>query len=460
MNNASNNKRASGVPVKEKNSKVITCSQVNIDGLSKHSKIALDKFIHDNNVDIIALQEVGSNQPTEDIFTKKKFFYHYGVKGVGLGISTKLKPEKVADLNNSDIDATFTVLSLGNSSLVVGSCYCRPEINSSKSLKDLLKHLDKAWKWCKDNKIKSMVVFGDFNSRSTLWGDSVINARGKVLEEYIEKRNDVLLHSPGERTFLHSAGGSVIDLSLSFGDISSRLTTPWTEHCYTLFSGAPQKGHIPVLQNMLTHHYESEERKQVFDYDSADWDMWHGKAKSLFAEALVTEYLNPTSMFEKFLSIVNEYSIDHIPMKTACRHSKPFWSDRLSVLSVELQQAQKEYKIKSDPVNKINKELCSEAFKEALTSEKNEWIHQKLEGLNTQETLLFWQRYKRIFKPKGDSFIGHLQKDKGLAQTDEEKEEVLFETFFTGSHLKNKVFDDSWVEFVEDSIENIKACYL
>ena len=257
---------------------------------------------------------------------------------------------------------------------------------------------------------------------------------------------------------MHSAGGSVIDLSLSFGDISSRLTTPWTEHCYTLFSGAPQKGHIPVLQNMLTHHYESEERKQVFDYDSADWDMWHGKAKSLFAEALVTEYLNPTSMFEKFLSIVNECSIEHIPMKTACRHSKPFWSDRLSVLSVELQQAQKEYKIKSDPVNKINKELCSEAFKEALTSEKNEWIHQKLEGLNTQETLLFWQRYKRIFKPKGDSFIGHLQKDKGLAQTDEEKEEVLFETFFTGSHLKNKVFDDSWVEFVEDSIENIKAC--
>ena len=38
------------------------------------------------------------------------------------------------------------------------------------------------------------------------------------------------------------------------------------------------------------------------------------------------------------------------------------------------------------------------------------------------------------------------------------KEEVIFETFFTGSHLKTRVFDDSWEEFVEDSIENIKAC--
>ena len=446
------------IPVKENCPKVITCSQVNIDGLSKHSTIALDKFISNNKIDIIALQEVGSNQPADDVFNNKKFFYHHGVKGVGLGINTKFKPEKVADLSCPDIDATFTVVSLEKTSMVVGSCYCRPEINSSKSLKELLKHLDTAWKWCKDNKIQSMVIFGDFNSRSILWGDSINNARGKVLEDYIEKRSDVLLHSPGKRTFLHSSGGSVIDLSLSYGDISSKLTTPWTEHCYTLFSGAPQKGHIPVLQNIITSQYENEERKQVLDYDSADWELWHEKAKNMFTEALSSDYINPTSMFEEFLSIINECSHEHIPTKTACRHSKPYWSDRLSVLSLELQKAQKEYKTKSDPANKKIKEECSEAFKKELISEKNEWIHQKLESLNTQETLLFWQRYKRVFKPKGESFIGHLQKDSGLAQTDEEKEEVLFKTFFTGSHLENRVFDDSWVKFVEDSVDNIKAC--
>ena len=435
---------------------VVTCSQINIDRLSTHSAIALDKFISNNNIDIIALQEVGSTQPADDIFHGKKFFYHCGAKGVGLAVGTKLKPELISDLADPAIDATFTILSIGKTSIVVGSCYCRPEINSTKSLKDLLKHLDKAWSWCKGKKVKNMVVFGDFNARSISWGDSINNTRGKLLGEYVEKKNDVMLHSPGKRTFLHSAGGSVIDLSLSFGDIGSRLSSPWTEHCYTLFSGAPQKGHIPVLQNIITDQYENEERKQVFDYDSANWILWHEKAKHMFTEAQSLDLPCATMMFDKFLSIVNKCSNDHIPMKTACRHSKPYWSKKLTTLSSKLQKAQNEYKAKSDPVNKKNKELCSDAFKEGLTSEKNNWIHQKLEGLNTQESLLFWQRYKRMFNPKGDSFIGHLQKGSDLAQTDQEREEVLFETFFTGSHLKDKLFDDAWIEYVENSIDEIK----
>ena len=435
---------------------VIRVGQINIDGLSKHSTIALDKFISDHSIDILALQEVGSTRPNDDIFIKKTFYYSYAARGVGLAVSNTLRPDLVPELIDSEVDATFATLTIGNTSVVVGSCYCRPEINSTKSLKELLAHIKKAWAWCKSKKIRNMVVLGDFNARSVSWGDTISNARGKLLSEYVERSDDILLHSAGNKTFLHSAGGSVIDLTLTFGDISSRMSSPWTEQCYTLFTGAPQKGHIPVLQNITTDWYETEERKEVFDYDSANWDMWHAEAKQLFSEALQVDYSSDAMMFEKFLSIVSECSKKHIPVKTICRHSKPYWSEKLTTLSKNLQVAQKKYRLKSDPINKASKELCSDTFKVALVSEKNEWIHRKLEGLNTQESLLFWQRYKKMFKPKADSFIGHLEKESGLAHTDKEKEEVLYETFFTGSHLKNRVFDDAWLEYVEDSIDELK----
>ena len=119
-----------------------------------------------------------------------------------------------------------------------------------------------------------MLVLGDFNARNAAWGDNVNNPRGKLLAEFVEKGDDVMLHSPGVKTFLHSAGGSVIDLALTFGDLSSQVSSPWTEQCYTLFSGAPQKGHIPVLQNIVSKRFEDEERKRVFDFDQANWNDW------------------------------------------------------------------------------------------------------------------------------------------------------------------------------------------
>ena len=451
-----NNHEKSDVTNSKSNNQMITAAQINIDGLSKHSSIALDKFMSDHNVHIQAIQEVGSTQHASDLFPNKTFFYHFGAKGVGLAISNKLKPDIVPDLSHSGIDAIFTTVSINNESSLIASCYCRPEISTTKSLKDLLNHLGNAWAWCKSKKVKSMLVLGDFNARNAAWGDTKNNARGKLLMEFVEKNDDVMLHSAGVKTFLHSAGGSVIDLSLTFGHLSSQVSSPWTEQCYTLFSGAPQKGHIPVLQNIVSDQYVDEERKSVFDYDQANWDLWSENAKTLFIEAQAMEFHSADAMFEKFMYIVNECSDRNIPLKTVCRHSKPFWSEKLTTLSSKLQNAQKSFKFKSDPISKLNKEQCSVDFKEALVAEKNAWVHKKLEGLNTQESLQFWQRYKKMFKPKGDSFIGNLETENGLAQNDEEKENVLFDTFFTGSHLRNKAFDKNWADNMEVYLEELK----
>ena len=202
---------------------VSTVCQLNIGGLSQHSITALDKFIHDCNIEVLALQEIGKQPINLDVFKGKSSFSTNNVKGVALSIATKYKPQLINELSVPDVDVLFVLCSIDNMSVMLASCYCRPEISSTKSLKTLLGQLDKAWLWCKRHKIVNMIALGDYNARSTAWGDSLCNGRGRTLSEYVEERNHVVLHSTGSNTFLTADGGSCIDLSLSYGSIHGNI---------------------------------------------------------------------------------------------------------------------------------------------------------------------------------------------------------------------------------------------
>ena len=87
---------------------------------------------------------------------------------------------------------------------------------------------------------------------------------------------------------------------------------------------------------------------------------------------------------------------------------------------------------------------AKEDFKTALIKEKNDWIHKKLETLNTKESIIFWKQYRRLFLSEDESFIGNLycEETSDLFHADCDKENLLFDTFFTGKHLNNQNFDE------------------
>jgi len=61
-----------------------------------------------------------------------------------------------------------------------------------------------------------IVLLGDFNAHSSLWGCSKTNARGKLDEDILLKHNLSLLND-GSYTYLHPATGSLsaIDFSIA-----------------------------------------------------------------------------------------------------------------------------------------------------------------------------------------------------------------------------------------------------
>ena len=436
---------------------VISSCQINIDGLSAHSAIATNKFIIDHNIKVLALQETGKLKPPIDIFSSLLTYGVTNVRGVSLSVSNYYHPQQLLELEDKEIDAVFVLCTINKKSVLIVSSYCRPEITSTKSLKAVLDLLTKAWAWCKKSAVKSMYVMGDFNARSPNWGDSIENPRGKLLGNFVESIPEARLHSPGKQTYLHSKGGSVIDLSISFGTISSLLSTPNVEHCYTLFTGAPTKGHIPVIQDIVVGEI-SKSKQTVLDYDKADWDKWTEELNNACYNLLSAE-CGAKELFDDFQKELDSCNKRNIPHKTVCKYSKPFWTENLSKLSNALQKASANYKQRSDPHNKVILEQCKNDFEENLISEKNKWIHSQLEGLNINESIEFWKRYKRKFVQKEVNFIGSIyktDKSKELITDDENKEEALYYNYFTGEHLKDYSFDEDLYCFINQEVDELK----
>ena len=443
---------------------IVAC-QLNISGLSQHSSIALDQYRHTRDINIMALQETRIDSIQTDIFSGMQTFLNPTGHGVSLSITNSLKPQLVEQLLSPNTSSIWATVEVDGKTVFICSAYCRPEPNSTKSLENLLENIDCALKYGKHYGIDSFLIFGDFNARSFSWGDSSENPRGKILLKFVHDHPNIAISAPNNKTFVtRGGGGSLIDLVLSCGRVSKCLGTPWTDSrdVHTLFTGAPDRGHLPVLYNItLNCKNPARKARKVFDFKNGDWDNWKLELDSFFAEKLVD--LNndnsccPQDMTELFHATLMTACNNHIPSKISCIHSKPFWNENLTSLSLNLRDAQNNYSKKSSPHYKKLLDSCKDSFKTELVKSKNNWIHNQLEGLNVMECQIFWKRYKRYFCKRDECIIGNLMCPitDSLKENDQEREVLLFDTFFCGKHLDNSKFDDTHHNKVTDEVDII-----
>jgi Endonuclease-reverse transcriptase len=74
-----------------------------------------------------------------------------------------------------------------------------------------------------------VLLIGDFNSHSTLWGCSSTNRKGHELETLLLQSNLCLLNDKSP-TYLHPETGSLSSLDLAFSDPSIVLNYSWPLH--------------------------------------------------------------------------------------------------------------------------------------------------------------------------------------------------------------------------------------
>ena len=125
--------------------------QINISKMSAQSEVALQNFICQQGISLMAIQKTGNWIPTDEFFVDKKVIHKTdtNLAGVAIVADKVLCPEHVDTIEDESLDAVWCQLHLNNQKVLVGSVYSRP----TKDTDGLKKLLDQMFK-CIVSKIR------------------------------------------------------------------------------------------------------------------------------------------------------------------------------------------------------------------------------------------------------------------------------------------------------------------
>ena len=190
-----------------------------------------------------------------------------------------------------------------------------------------------------------------------MWQDNKINKHGEILEDCVTSTQDICVAGPGVPTFLSVQGNNVIDLALLSPNFEATITRHFTDDEVELFTGAPRRGHIPLLSTI-----DMQPPKKIFqvkyDLSAVDWDDWKTNLEEKAEMAL--PHMGPQNAKEAWETtsrVLKDVQSGAMRTKRRCIHSKPFWCKELTDASECLRRARRSYRMRSTPTNeKIYKE--------------------------------------------------------------------------------------------------------
>ena len=421
----------------------------------------LDKYSYSEQLDVIAVQESGvvnkirlSNmkviQDTNNAANRGAvLFVHDSISCTNLPqISTSTK----------NIDSAWALAVINKKRYIMGTVYVK--LNYQNAIKDTIDLLNKASETSRNMNACGIILSGDFNARNTIWGDSVTNDYGNQLVNKLDHQL-FTIHTSKAPTFLCENGSSHIDLMIVSNNISHKLNPCYTDEEVELFSGAPLRGHVPLLTTLSGQNRKManviEEKLHV---EATNWREWEEDLENI----VINDWFptnntdNPTEIWNYIEEKISEVSSRHCKMKKATNHSKPYWTPNLSILCNEMRRTRKEYLKRNTDSKKQAMIEAKTLFDEERKTTCDNFILDKTKSLNAADCLDFWKRFNNLFKVKTEKGIDPLIADDGhLVTEDADIEGILFSTFFESKHLSVGNFDDAFYDTVNNIYSDIKA---
>lgn len=433
---------------------------INICGLSNRSRMVINKFIHSEKIDILAVQETGSTDTDTlelDNMNVISDTNKAANKGAALYASNRYTITKLDSISkmSRNLDSCWGLVVAHKKKLIVGNIYVK--LNHKPAIDETIRMLKEAEKKKAELKASGIILLGDFNARHLCWGDKVTNYYGRRLSESIDSTLYSMCTSKSP-TFLCANGSSFIDLAIISNNLVESVVSCKTDDEVELFSGAPTRGHVPLLITMkLNRDATSATVTEKLDLSKMKWEDWTKHIEDSIEEdriLLETEDC-PYSLWNHCNQIITQATDTHGVKKKCCKHSKPYWTDSLSALSKELQAARKSYIKRNTDRNLQKLHETKEAFDTERKAACQEFLITKAKNLNSVQSQHFWKEFNKIFKKKTVQKIDPLMEGNDLLTDHREIENCLFSVFFEAKHLTNGDFDDTFFSEVNNLYEDI-----
>ena len=327
----------------------------------------------------------------------------------GVGILVKKgTPHHVLSLTTS-LQAVAVQVTL-HRLLTVCSLYLPPGRSSGErsALEDLLRQLP-----------APVLMLGDFNAHSDLWGNPTDLPNDTVIEDFISL-NDLFLFNDGTPTYLHLGHGSFTAIDLSLCSPSVGLDFTWEV-------GRDQHGsdHFPIFLSCNTLPEETSPR---WVFKRADWTAY----ESLCDAEITDIILEDPDPLESFTSLLFNIALKTIPRSLSSKkHRKPWFTEECKK-AIRLRRASlQKFNIHPTDDNLYSYRKAQANARRIIKKSKRDSWRQYVSKLNVRSSVnKVWDMVHKISgKYKGHQ-VHHLQQRNGEIATDKESiAEALAEEF-------------------------------
>ena len=108
-------------------------------------------FIYKRSIEILALQEIGSDSELNvNTFPNMSTFSVPSDRGVSVSVANCYHPQRLTQLKEG-VGIVHDLATIGGQPIIISSCYCSPDPNSTNGLSKLLLNIQKAWQFCQNS---------------------------------------------------------------------------------------------------------------------------------------------------------------------------------------------------------------------------------------------------------------------------------------------------------------------
>ena len=179
---------------------------------------------------------------------------------------------------------------------------------------------------------QNIVIAGDWNSRSELWGDHVSDDRSDLITAFAaEHALEIVPNQSPIPTFVHNNDGSShIDFAMSRLGSELRISVQTLDEI--------THDHRPLLIKLRQQSVRTHEPILRYNVKKANWVRFQTMLQAAPLTAMIDEQ-NVDCKWDMILTAILSAADKSIPRKRSAPRNMPFWTDELSTLRVERNRA-------------------------------------------------------------------------------------------------------------------------
>ncbi|XP_053372804.1 uncharacterized protein LOC128546371 [Mercenaria mercenaria] len=304
---------------------------------------------------------------------------------------------------------------------------------------------------------KNILVTGDFNAKSKLWGNQSDNYAGELLENFVLKSSFMCIND-GIPTRRNS--DSVIDLILITPTLRRKI-----ECCQTLDHENVRSDHIAVLVKIEDGIPRGQnEYIEKYNLRKVDWKAWNEETTVQFNEWNGSNNSNTSmdDLYDSFLRVFKNCMDKCIPkVRVPINHRKtthPWTNEDVKTAKRDLNSAKRHFRRRKTPNLLLDLQEKEQIYKEVCEDAKSKWIDETCTQIDRHtDPGQKWQTFHKLTSyEESDVDIMLPLIDKGNPAFDKGKCRILRNTFLDREHVKNESFDAKFKFKIEDKLNNIR----